>query len=262
MNSGIIGLIILVSILGGILVLILMKSLFEEKKLKKLIGQDLTSYTKEELLELEEKYEKYDYSSIFKKESERIRVEFEKRINNKNDIKNMIVFDPKGEPYNGFIKKILINKEKKEQLKAIVNAAVYIDNYYSKFIRNVFRDAHNNFKKGLFRQINIIDISDYNFLFYVSDCLHNVPEIIMSSLRLIDCEENEIIDIPFIYLLLQREIQCLKNIINTDDDRTRKEMKIKDNIHILYYIQELNRMDAAIDDLLLNIQKFMEGESL
>lgn len=72
MNSGIIGLIIFVSILGGILVLILMKSMFEQKKLIKLIGQDLTSYTKEELLELEEKYERYDYSSIFKKESERI----------------------------------------------------------------------------------------------------------------------------------------------------------------------------------------------
>lgn len=173
-----------------------------------------------------------------------------------------IVIDSKGEPYIPSNNKILINKEKKEQLKAIVNAAVYINNYYSKFIRNVLRDAHSNFKKVLFRQIKIIDKNEYNFLFYVSDCMHNVPEIIMASLRLIDCEENEIVGIPFIYPLLQREIQCLKNIINTDDDRTRKEMKIKDNIHILYYIQELRRIDAAIDDLLLNIQKFMEGESL
>ena len=85
MNSGIIGLIILVSILVGILVLVLMKSMFEEKKLNRLIGQDLTSYTKEELLELKDRYQTYaqyqSYSREFCKETDRIMNEIFMREN-------------------------------------------------------------------------------------------------------------------------------------------------------------------------------------
>lgn len=49
-----------------------MESMHEQKELNGFIGQNLTSYTKDELLELNERYERFDYSSIFKKESERL----------------------------------------------------------------------------------------------------------------------------------------------------------------------------------------------
>lgn len=69
------------------------KMIYDEIKFKKLIGQDLSNYDIKELVKLLNIYERIFKSRIlykdtlFGEEAGRIRVELEKRINNKNDIK-------------------------------------------------------------------------------------------------------------------------------------------------------------------------------
>lgn len=148
---------------------------------------------------------------------------------------------------------MILNKEQIDTLKVILNCAASIENYISKFSRNVFRYEVFT-KKNIFRK-NRIKENEHRFLFYLFDDLHNIPELIETSIQLIDENSDELDFMPTIYLLILNDIKCYKLIIN--DRSERKKMKIIDTQNIQTYLRELHRFDAIVDALILNLNIFI-----
>ena len=144
-------------------------------------------------------------------------------------------------------------------LKSAIASCILIERYQGYFVRNIFRTA------SAFRLS--FNKNESRFLLYLSDNLHNVPELaelfIETARMLEDCEsEDEISELikstkeNFLLKLVTKKLQETVGIIRNKEER--KSLEIKDNNHILSWCYELNALSSSCEGLYTQLEDFIQ----
>ena len=157
-------------------------------------------------------------------------------------------------------KKVLLNGRPFEDfLKSAIASCILIERYQGYFFRNIFRTA------SAFR--SSFNKNESRFLLYLSDNLHNVPELaelfIKTAGMLEDCEsEDEISKLikstkeNFLLKLVAERLQKTVGIIKNKEER--KSLEIKDNNHILGWSYELNTLSSSCEGFHTQLEEFIQ----
>ena len=157
-------------------------------------------------------------------------------------------------------KKVLLNGRPFEDfLKSAIASCILIERYQGYFFRNIFRTA------SAFR--SSFNKNESRFLLYLSDNLHNVPELtelfIKTAGMLEDCEsEDEISKLikstkeNFLLKLVAERLQKTVGIIRNKEER--KSLKIKENNPIIAWCYELNALSSSCEGLYTQLEEFIQ----
>lgn len=144
-------------------------------------------------------------------------------------------------------------------LKSAIASCILIERYQGYFVRNIFRAA------SAFR--SAFNKNESRFLLYLSDNLHNVPELadhFIETVRILeDCKsEDEISELTkktkenFLLSLVTERLQKTVGIIRNKEER--KSLEIKDNNRILSWCYELNALSSSCESFYTQLEEFIQ----
>ncbi len=143
--------------------------------------------------------------------------------------------------------------------KSSIASCILIERYQSYFVRNIFRTA-SSFRSSFNK-------NESRFLLYLSDNLHNVPELaelFIGTLRMLEkCKsEDEITELikrtkeNFLLRLVTERLQKTVGIIRNKEER--KSLEIKDNNRIISWCYELNSLSSSCEGFYTQLEEFIQ----
>lgn len=162
------------------------------------------------------------------------------------------------ESKNHICNKIMVSSFE-DFLKSAIANCILIEKYQGYFVRNIFKAA------SAFR--SSFNKNESRFLLFLSDNLHNVPELaelfIKTAKMLEDCEsEDEISKLikstkeSFLLKLVTERLQKTIGIIRNKEERN--SLEIKDNNHIISWCCELNVFSSYCEILYTQLEEFKQ----
>lgn len=143
-------------------------------------------------------------------------------------------------------------------LDELIPYCLRIESYKSYFARNIFNRniniKHFSILYHLFvdKNKNKFNHSERQFLFLIFDSLHNLPEVIETSYKLLNNEKTN----KYCIKLFEKELNEFIKLIN--NKAYRLDAGIKDNNQIINWCNELNRLTAYTLKALEIISKLKE----
>lgn len=135
------------------------------------------------------------------------------------------------------------NKELSETLDKLTEQLIILDQHQICLARNLFprpaaKERRKNFK---------LSYDESRFLFFVFDCLHNVPEL---ALHLVQIKKAGSVGInESLFMLVQGNLSALFSLIKSEE--CRKEYGIKNSNKILSWTHcELSLLCQTVENIL------------